>query len=291
MPCPIGFNVSDPASFPTPPIVELPYALPLPRATFDPDAVLNFVHVPKTGGSSLEKCLQVWCARNELRCLHTHHQSRQPGTWLGLRTTMRNGLGELRKLTQGERDEIRVVYGHQEAGIEELLARPVHSVAVLREPEERWFSELAFVTRHTRVGPVPAECLPRDEMASYLCYGSDFRKGEIVPGNELRTDAYYARRRAPTVGELYECLRRYVMLLAIEADGHFAAVGKLLERRFPYATTKFVCNENKNKSPLAQKAALRANRSSDAFANAMQRMNAVDLALWRHVRNHGSLYP
>ena len=50
------------------------------------------------------------------------------------------------------------------------------------------------MTRHTRIGPVPPECLPRDEMATYLCYGSDFRKGEIVPPNELRTDAYYAQR-------------------------------------------------------------------------------------------------
>ena len=291
MGCPIGFNASDPASFPTPPIVELTHSLPLPHATFDPDAVLNFVHVPKTGGSSLERCLQNWCARNEARCFHTFHHARPPGTWLGARTTARNGLDQLRALTQGERDEIRVVYGHQESGVQELFARPVHSVAVLREPTERWFSELAFVTRHTRVGPVPPECLPRDEMATYLCYGSDFRKGEIVPPEELRTEAHYAQRRAPTVPQLHDCLRRYVKLLTIETDGHFDAVGKLLELRFPYLTAKFECNENKNVSPRAQKAALRTNRSSDAFADAMQRMNALDLALWRHVRDHGSLYP
>ena len=81
-------------------------------------------------------------------------------------------------------------------------------------------------------------------------------------------------------------LRRYALLLAIETDGHFDAVAKLLERRFPYATAKFVCNERKNVSPRAQKAQLRANQSSEAFADAMARMNAVDLALWRHVRDH-----
>ena len=285
MVCPIGFNASDPASFPKPPIVELLHSLPLPRATFDPNAVLNFVHVPKTGGSSLERCLQVWCERNELRCFHTYHHTRLPGSWLGSRTTMRNGLEKLRALTQGERDEIRVVYGHQESGVHELFARPVHSVAVLREPTERWLSELAFVTRHTRIGAVPPECLPRDEMATYLCHGSDFRKGEVVPPDELRTEAYYARRRAPTVPQLHECLRRYVLLLTAEGDAHFAAVGRLLELRFPHATTKFACSEHKNVSPLAQKALLRANRSS-AFADEMARMNAVDLALWRHVQGH-----
>ena len=62
---------------------------------------------------------------------------------------------------------------------------------------------------------------------------------------------------------------------------------KLLERRFPYATAKFVCSENKNRSPLAQKALLRANYTGDAFTDAMARMNAVDLALWRHVQSHG----
>ena len=286
MPCPIGFNASDPASLPTPPIVELTHSLPLPYATFDPDAVLNFVHVPKTGGSSLEQCLLTWCARNELRCFHTYHHARPPGLWLGSRTTVRNDLGKLRELTQPERDEIRVVLGHQESGIDSLFARPVQRVAVLRHPEERWFSELAFVTRNTRVGEVPPECLPRDEMATYLCHGSDFRKGEIVPPEEVRTDAYYAQRRAPTVSELYECLRRYVRLVAIETDGHFRAIGELLERHFPYAQAKFVCNEKNNASPRAQKARLRANRSSDAFADAMGRMNAIDLALWRHVRGH-----
>ena len=290
MPCPIGFNASDPASLPKPPIVELPPALPLPYATLDPDAVLNFVHVPKTGGSSLEKCLQTWCARNELRCFHTYHHARPPGTWLGKATTVRNGLDELRALTQGERDEIRVVYGHQESGMHELLARPVQSVALLREPTERWLSEVAFVTRNTMVNHVPPECLPRDEMATYLCYGSDFRKGEIVPPNELRTDAYYAQRHAPTVGELYECLRRYVLLLTIEDDGRFAAVGRLLEKRFPYATAKFVCNERRNVSPHAQKTRLRVNLTH-AHTDALDRMNAIDWALWRHVKLHASLYP
>ena len=38
--------------------------------------------------------------------------------------------------------------------------------------------------------------------------------------------------------------------------------------------------------PRVQKARLRANRSSDALVDAMRRMNAVDLALWRHVRGH-----
>ena len=286
MPCPIGFNASDPASFPKPPIVELPHSLPLPYAKREEESVLNFVHIPKTGGSSLEQCLLAWCSRNELRCFHTYHHARPPGTWLGKRTNVRNNLEKLRALTQGERDEIRVVLGHQESGIDSLFARPVQHVAILRHPEERWVSEVAFVSRNTAVGAVPPECLPRDEMATYLCRGSDFRKGEIVPAEEIETEAYYAQRRAPTVSELYECLRRYVLLTTVESDGHFGAVGRLLERHFPYATAKFVCNEHRNRSPHTQKEHLRANQSF-AHTDALARMNAIDLALWRHVHQHG----
>ena len=123
MPCPIGFNASDPNSFPTPPIVELPFALPLPRATFDPDAVLNFVHVPKTGGSSLERCLQVWCARNELRCFHTYHHARPPGSWLGSRTTVRNDLGKLRDAPPAELEALPGIDASLDEGLQRHLRR------------------------------------------------------------------------------------------------------------------------------------------------------------------------
>ena len=227
MVCPVGFNASDPTSFPTPLAVQWPHTLPLRYAARIPEAVLDFVHVPKTGGSSLERCLQVWCARNELRCFHTFHHARTPGLWLGKSTTVRNALDQLHKLPQGKRDAIRVVYGHQESGIDALFTRPVQRIAVLRQPEKRWRSELAFLTRNTAMGTVPPECLPRDEMATYLCHGSDYRKGEIVPPGEVRNEAFYAQRRAPDVETLRACLRRYV-LLSTETDSHFAAVGRLL---------------------------------------------------------------
>ena len=81
---------------------------------------------------------------------------------------MCNGLDKLRALNQSERDEIHLVYGHQESGIEKLFTRPVQSVAVLRQPVERWISEVAYVQRHTPVGALPPECLPREEMAAYI---------------------------------------------------------------------------------------------------------------------------
>ena len=147
----------------------------LPLAARRSDAVLNFVHIPKTGGSSLECCLAVFCASNRLPCLHTFHHSRVPGSWLGQRTSAANNLEQLRARNQSARDALEIV--------------------------------------------------PHDEMASYLCYGSDFRKGEIVPpqARPPHDERYYAQRRVPDADELLRCLRNYVLLSAIEVDGQFAA--------------------------------------------------------------------
>jgi hypothetical protein len=285
MVCLLGVNASEATALPAPLAAPLPPSLPL--AARDPEAVLNVVHVPKAGGSSLERCLQEWCAKNRVRCFHTFHRARVPGTWLGTPTTARNGLDRLRALAPAARGAIRLVYGHQESGIDALFARPVQSVAVVRQPEERWLSDVAYLSRHTRLGVLPPECLPRDEIASYLCFGSDHRKGEIVPPGEARDEAYYARRRAPDAATLLGCLRRYVLLLALEADSHFGAVGRLLQRHFPNATVAFRCDARRNVSPHAQKARLRANRSR-ALGHALRRMNALDQALWSTVRARGA---
>lgn len=119
-------------------------------------------------------------------------------------------------------------------------------------------------------------------MASYLCYGSDFRKGEIVPpqARPPHDERYYAQRRVPDADELLRCLRNYVLLSATEVDGQFAAVGALLRWRFPNAAVPFACAERRNVSPSAQKSRVRTSLSAGTDALAL---NQLDTLLWRHV--------
>jgi hypothetical protein len=39
------------------------------------DSVLNFMHIPKTGGTSMETCLKRYCMKNKIKCFSTHDPS------------------------------------------------------------------------------------------------------------------------------------------------------------------------------------------------------------------------
>lgn len=248
----------------------------LELATPRTQAVLNFVHIPKSGGSSLEQCLARFCASNKLKCHQTFHHSRYSGDWLGKRMNVANNLDQLRNMTSAKRNMIDIVYGHQESGIQELIERPVQNIAIIRNPLDRWVSEVSYLKRHTPLGDhvLPRECLPHEESAAYLCYGSDFRKAEIY--RQSQNESFYAKRRVPTVKQLMLCLKKYILVSRIDLDSKFIAVGRVLKWRFPNSQTPFACNERRNVSPLSHTKQLMHTMDTPEA----QRLNPIDAALW-----------
>ena len=140
--------------------------------------------------------------------------------------------------------------------MQELFARPVHSVAVLREPTERWLSELAFVTRThargTRAARVPAARrdghLPVPRLR--LSQGRDRAARRAAHRGALRAAARAHRAATPRLPapRTSSCWpsRRTATLTRWASCSSFAS---------RTLTAKFECNENKNVSPRAQKAA------------------------------------
>ena len=100
------------------------------------DRVILFLHIPKTGGSTLEECLFVQC-KNDDMCDDSRSLIKgvyyYPGGFLneplhGLSPSVRRVLG---------RPDLRVVQGHFPFGLHSFVAGSSTYVTLLRQPIER----------------------------------------------------------------------------------------------------------------------------------------------------------
>ncbi|MGD1029126.1 sulfotransferase domain-containing protein [Candidatus Binatus soli] len=107
---------------------------PSSRAEFSPsDAVLIFVHLYKTGGTTLNRIIE-WEYKLPRIC------SVEPTWW-------RSSYQEIMRWPRPRLARMDVFKGHMPFGLHNLLPRPANYITVLREPVERAISDYYFARR------------------------------------------------------------------------------------------------------------------------------------------------
>src|SRR5262245_16845682 len=92
---------------------------------------LIFLHIPKPAGTTVHHVLERQFAADEVYSL-------AGDSWASYRR-------DFQRLTLPERKKIRVIKGHMEFGLHELLPQPATYVTVLRHPVDRIMSYYYYV--------------------------------------------------------------------------------------------------------------------------------------------------
>ena len=102
--------------------------------------VLIFLHLPKTGGSSLREFLKAKCGYKNYYEVYRNEAA-------GLLT--KDYLNKFIALPQEERDRFDLITGHFSYGLHRFLSRPCVYVTLLRNPLERFCSNYQYLTKHS----------------------------------------------------------------------------------------------------------------------------------------------
>jgi hypothetical protein len=137
-----------------------------------PDHIVLFVHVPKTGGTSLVRFFTDLYGPE--RCFR--HRARDPKT---------HELGPpMEKMTDHQRETVRFVAGHKAYGFHALFDRPALYITVVRDPVDRLLSDYWFNRR--RGAPERRELTSRLTLDQYLEHKLAEPNSKIVRDGQVR---------------------------------------------------------------------------------------------------------
>jgi hypothetical protein len=175
-------------------------------------------------------------------------------------------------MDEKKRNMYQIVYGHQESFLSTLLNRKVYNIAILRNPYNRYESEVNYLRRQGFKFPTK-NCIPNEEQVKYIWMGNEFRKSE--PRWFFPNEQFYNMRRIPTSSEFIARVKSFLFIGTIESQIVFERVAKILSLRFPKARHEFVCNTRLNTGIHVKKLNVTIARL----------YNRLDESLWSHCHN------
>lgn len=241
---------------------------------------LIFLHIPKTGGTTLQWALKRQYGREGTFCV---------------RGDLDGVAAELDALEPEERRRIRVIHGHMGIGLHQRLPGPARYFTMLRHPVDRVISHYYYVRRrphHHLHEPIAAGM----SLQEYVETGAGGLSKELDNG-QTRVLAGEVPRAAPLGG----CTRDMLETARHNLDTLFGGVGiserfdeSLLtfRRAFDWNLPFYVTRNVTKARPAVEEV-------DDATVRVIRRHNELDLELYEHgvrqledrIREAGPLFP
>lgn len=119
------------------------------------DETLIFMHIPKTAGTSVSLALTNHFAPEEVFHIRADQHERAP------RFSRYYGTEEyFRALPEAARRQFRCILGHTKYGLHEAIPGPTKYFTALRNPLERYYSQVAQYNRMAHGGELGADARP-----------------------------------------------------------------------------------------------------------------------------------
>ncbi len=166
------------------------------------EKTLIFIHIPRTGGVTLDTILERNYNLARMFSLYNEEQ-----------------VKEFKQLSEEKKQKIEFLNGHfMSCGIHEQLPNPCTYITVLREPVDRVVSHYYFIKRSPHV-------YLHDRLTSENMSLKDFVSSEMtIESNNGQTRLIAGWKTAPGIG-IGKCPPEMLALAKENIDRHFAVVG------------------------------------------------------------------
>lgn len=162
---------------------------------------LIFLHIPKTAGTSLRRIFERFYEEKEIYQIYT-------------KANNMNDMSDFKRLSDNEKKEIRVFFGHVSFGLHNEIPQPCSYVTILREPTEKVISLFHHVSK--RVAHPYYKRIQSEKMSL---------AGFVESGMSVEADNHQTRVIAGVNPEFGKCTKEMFETAKDNLKKYFSVVG------------------------------------------------------------------